>query len=57
MYFLDFVDECEGKMYLCNLSYGYLFFNIDREVLTADGNVVLTKHILIFLLVQIVYPH
>ena len=48
MYFLDFVDECEGKMYLCNFSYRYLFFNIDREVLTADGNVVLTKHILIF---------
>jgi len=48
MYFLDFVDECEGMTFLYLRVICSIHTYIDREVLTPNGKTVLPEHILIF---------
>ena len=50
MYFLDFIDECEGVLYFNNSCFTFNWYNyIDQEVRTPDGNTVVTpEHILAF---------
>ena len=49
MYFLDFVDECEGVLNILIIHALLWYIYIDQEVLTPDGNTVVTpEHILAF---------
>ena len=49
VFFLDFADECEGKLIVKPKMLYYNFPNTDKEVITPNGEIVVTPaHILAF---------